>query len=93
MKEELLYFLFEFTKRDQAFDVCYKNITADDNAYSGPILVYNEGKNMIISYSSFTRATLLSVLTLDATSGIYKSQLLYDTNAEEMKKYEMIEPV
>ena len=66
MKEELLYFLFEFTKRGQAFDVCYKNITADDNAYSGQILVYNEGKNMIISYSSFTRATLLSVLTLDA---------------------------
>ena len=85
-------FSFDFTKRDQGFHVCYKNITEDDNAYGDPIIVYNEGKNMIISYSSFTRASLLSVLTLDTASGIYKSQLLYDANAEEMKKYEMIEP-
>ena len=47
---------------------------------------------MIISYSSFTRASLLSVLTLDEASGIYKSEILYDANEEEMKKYEMVNP-
>ena len=71
---------------------CYKNLTGDDNAYGDPIYIYNEGKNMIISYSSFTRATLLSILTLNDTSGMYYSELLYDSNEEEMKQYEMVEP-
>ena len=85
-------FSFDFSKRTEDFNISYKNITSDDNAYSDPILIYNEGKNMIISYSSFTRASLLSVLTLDEASGIYKSEILYDANEEEMKKYEMVNP-
>ena len=52
-------FSFDFSKRDQDFSVCYKNITVDNNAYGDPIYISNDGNNMIISYSSFTRATLL----------------------------------
>ena len=85
-------FSFDFSKRDEDFSVCYKNITVDNNAYGDPIYIYNNGNNMIISYSSFTRATLLGLLTLNPDTGIYASQLFYDANEEEMMQYEMIEP-
>ena len=81
----------DWAKRAQ-IDGCYKNLTYDNNAYGDPIYVYNGGKNMIISYSSFTRASLLGILTYNDQKQLYESQLLYDSNEEEMKKYEMVEP-
>ena len=85
-------FSFDFSKRDQDFSLCYKNITVDNNAYGDPIYIYNDGNNMIISYSSFTRATLLGLLTLNPDTGIYASQVFYDANEVEMMQYEMVEP-
>ena len=84
-------FSFDFEQRDQ-MDKCYKNLTADDNAYGNPIYIYNEGKNMIIDYSSFKTASLLAVLTLNTEKNIYESKVLYDANEKEMAKYEMIDP-
>ena len=84
-------FSFDFDQREK-MDTCYKNLTADDNAYGNPIYIYNEGKNMIIDYSSFKRASLLALLTLNEQTNIYESQVLYDANENEMEKYEMIDP-
>ncbi len=84
-------FSFDFEQREH-IDTCYKNLTNDDNAYDNPIYIYNGVKNMIIDYSSFKRATLLGILTLNEQSGLYECQVLYDANEKEMEQYEMIDP-
>ena len=82
---------FDFTKKD-VIEEAYKNITSDDNAYGLPILISDDGNSMLIDYSSFTRATLLSRLNKDATTGIFKSVVYYDANEEVMEQFEMVEP-
>ena len=83
---------FDFTKRTETFDQCYKNLTNDDNAYGDPICIDDTGNKMIISYSSFLRATLLGLLTYNTEKQLYESQVFYDSNEKEMEQYEMVEP-
>ena len=82
----VILFTFDFNSGN------YLNITSDNNAYGLPILISDDGNSMLIDYSSFTRATLLSLINKDTTTGIYVSNIYYDSNKEEMEKYEMIEP-
>ena len=82
----VILFTFDFNSGN------YLNITSDNNAYGLPILISDDGNSMLIDYSSFTRATLLSIINKDTTTGIYVSNIYYDSNKEEMEKYEMIEP-
>ena len=82
----VILFTFDFNSGN------YLNITSDNNAYGMPILISDDGNSMLIDYSSFTRATLLSIINKDTTTGIYVSNIYYDSNKEEMEKYEMIEP-
>ena len=87
----IILYSFDFEKRDDMKN-CYQNITSDDNAYGNPIYIYNDGKNMIIDYSSFKRASLIGLLTLNEATKVYDYKVLYDANEVEMQKYEMIDP-
>ena len=78
--------LFSFDFYDNS---SYVNITQDDKAYGDPILIKEDGA-MIISYSSFKRASLLGISNKNE-EGIYETQVLYDANEEEMNKYEMVD--
>ena len=82
--------LFSFDFDEKTINTAYHNLTKDDLAYGDPILIKEDG-TMLISYSSFKRATLLGISTKNS-DGIYETQVLYDANEEEMKKYEMIDP-
>ena len=82
--------LFSFDFDEKNINTAYHNLTKDDLAYGDPILIKEDG-TMLISYSSFKRASLLGISTKNS-DGIYETQVLYDANEEEMKKYEMIDP-
>ena len=79
---------FDFTKEKAT---AYTNLTNDNNAYGDPLIISSDLSSILISYSSFTRANLLSILTKDTTTNLYTSKVYYDANADFMENFEMMD--